>query len=119
MSRRDEFIEYWYNEYGSFPDEDTIQLYCGESFTPQQSRFSFNSPVSYDDGASELLSEFKDTFRGIKTAAKRTYENQRDSIEERPYLNEFFFLLLIFLSKASLYFLLKRTHEIGLDVSDF
>lgn len=117
---REQFTDWFYQEHGYYPDEDTIEAYIGESTRPRQTSFSFHTPTAYeDDGASELLSEFKDTFRGIKKSAKRTYENQKDYLDNKPYLNEFFFLLLIFLSKASLYFLLKKTYEIGLDVADF
>ena len=112
----------FFDKHGFYPSDDVIQDFLAEEEYEEdrQTRFSFQpTRYDYDDGAGELLSLFKESFRGIKNSARKSFNTQKDMITEQPYLNEFFFLLLIFLSKASLYFLLKRTHEIGLDVSDF
>ena len=125
---RDEFVEYYYNTYGEFPDEAIIDEYCdrGEGYLgthsgpkqyyPKQNNFS--SSGSLESTSDDLLSEVNSIFKGIARSARGSIKAHSSSEEKPTYGTEFAFMALIFLSKAMLYFLVKDSHQKGYDFSN-
>lgn len=122
MSKADEFIEQYYNEYGCIPDADTIRQFmdkdeCESDYRKQEYRPHFNN--GYDDShytnaepaCSELIEEVKDIFSNIAHVAKVAVSKS----SENEAAEEFLYMAAAFLLKSSLYFLLKRSSELGYD----
>ena len=119
MTDRETFIQDFYEQFGSLPDEETIQINLGRNYYQErQPDFRQQRTRNYhNDGADELLAEIREITVGIANNARVAYRNRRQIIEARPYVSEFGYMTLIFLTKASLYFLLRDSYAHGMDLS--
>ncbi len=116
---QNDFIEYYRRTYGETPEQEIIDYYIGNDLKANhnysQEQFSF----SPGNGTSDLLLEIREITNGIAKNVKTTLSQRKEEvISEKPYLSEFNFMLLIFLSKSLLYFLFKNSYEQGYDFSN-
>jgi hypothetical protein len=75
-------------------------------------------PTTIDRASSDLLSEVGGIFTSIARSAGTAVRNKGSIITKNKQLNEFSFMLAIFLCKAGLYFLLQNSYNKGYDFSN-
>jgi hypothetical protein len=117
---RQNLAQEFYEIYGYYPDEENLQEYLEEhgynDYSPynnntkrdsRKSYFNYNDDTEFntDNVSDEFQSLFKDILRNATT--------QKHSNTDSDIINEFAFMALIFLTKASLYFLLRYCKEQG------
>lgn len=120
MTTREEFIEEFYEQFGSMPDEETILINTGRDYYQRsQPGFRQQRTRSYhNDGANELLQEIREITSGIANCARIGFLNRDAIVESRPYLSEFGYMALIFLAKSMIYFLMRDSYSHNMDLSN-
>lgn len=122
----EDFIESYYEDYGQYPSERVIMEYLSYGNSNQYQQ-SFNKPNSLNqskiynqnchNSAEDLLVEIKGIFSGIAHNVQISSHAKEFAMENNTF-NEFNLMLMIFLSKSALYFLLKHSYNRGYDFSN-
>ena len=117
---REEFVESYLFQYGEEPDEVAINEYYDEVIKERNS-FKFRSYDRHFNNyspANDLLNEVRGIVTGIASSAKKSISARTGNLKTETYTKEFNLMMLIFLSKSVLYFLMKKSYEDGLDFSN-
>jgi len=126
--KKDEFVEYYYKNYGEYPDQDLIDEYCNSFDDNEDRHYSSSEPScsnyesnpkqnSLSSAADDVLSEVNSIFKNIARSARGSIKSKGADKEQSNYSSEFTLMLLIFLAKSSLYFLMRDSYDKGYDFS--
>lgn len=118
MSLREKAIEAFYTEYGYLPDENDLRKYLDDNYEPRfEDRFSnFRGPIPIRNSnpESELIDEVKNIFSSISSIARNTSKNGKNTFEK----DELSHMFMLFLTKASLYLIIKSCYQKGYDFTN-
>ena len=110
----------FYTIYGYYPDEQNLQEFLEEhgynDYNPYNSNTTRNSRKSsfdFNDDTDYNTNNVSDEFQSIFKDILRNSTSHKHSDNDNAIINEFAFMSLIFLTKASLFFLLRYCKEQG------
>lgn len=122
---RHELLEKFYNEFGYLPDgdelkdfENDLKLHDYPDKTIYRDQDITRTHSTQYEPQDELLQELGLLFHDVSKSAKKSLRGAQERIITDDRVEEFNSMLITFLLKSSLYFVLKKSYEKGYNFND-